>query len=763
MNAQSAGSGLTTRTITADGQQRLIVISPDRFELHLDGKGIAAWYDLRRDPTRTTNLVPAGAHLLEHATSDAVWSGGIWSLQATSPVRAQVIWQGQDAANGAPITLDYTIWAGGQIAVALRSAAPIKTTLRRDAEAITGAALQLQPATTTTDGAIAQTMMLFLDAWTGEDSTRLAQSTGDTGPGLAQTEPMIYDPQTGAIQTEAQAGKAVLSIPPDVGLRSPRFAIANWPDSAVTVQQGDKTLVAGQDYLADWDSNRRHLTLQYLRVVPPQTDPAARTFTLNAAPAATPTLSLTIADKQIDPLTGMLLVDANMPSNNIGQRTLEDSFSIPYIQTTPQVTAEAVLQGGGVGVAFDLIYLPTGQTVTTIDTSAPFAATFTMPTFGEYRLNAYILSNVNGQRMHAAPDASINPLGYGRVFVAIGDSITAGKWGRWLEADQPRYPGQNCAALSADEHSADCRNFYQSDNYLLNDSNVYTGYQVALNDLLTTCSAAPVPVFILNDGLSAVTSQGIYARRATYRDHIDRLGAKYVMLQAGTNDASGSTPISTWTSNTNNIIDALQTDNPGLTIWLPTIPWRNDSKDSFIAGYNTQLNSIIQGQNTNATPVWAGPDMYDLFKNRTDLMSDALHPNIAGFEQISQVWQDPICSKLPDPPAYPTNTPTNTATSTATSTPTNTATSTPTSTATSTPTSTPTSKPTDTATSTPTDTATSTPTSITGIELTSTPMSTTEATPTATATIPVISATPTPETGNVVNQRAIYLPLLRRR
>ena len=86
VNAQSAGRGLTTRIVTEDGQQRLVVISPDRFELHLDAMGIVAWYDLRRDPTRAANLVPAGAHLLEHATADAVWSGGGRMLRMGSPL-----------------------------------------------------------------------------------------------------------------------------------------------------------------------------------------------------------------------------------------------------------------------------------------------------------------------------------------------------------------------------------------------------------------------------------------------------------------------------------------------------------------------------------------------------------------------------------------------------------------------------------------------------------------------------------------------------
>lgn len=770
VSAEPVSPGLTTMIHQQGGQEELVVYSHERFELHIDVAGIAGWYDLRRDPNRAVNLVPPDAHLLEHRTADGMRLTGTWTLEEATPVRARVVWNGQAGTAAQHFTIEYSIWASGAIAVVVQSDGPIRTTLQRVPTAITGAALQAQPAITAADGTFAQSLMLFLDAWTGEETAVLASAPPAAGPGLAQTtdETLTYDAGRGALRATATGDRTVLQLPPDVGLRQPRFEVANWPRADLTLSQGDTVLVAGQDYLADWNADQQQLTLQYLGVVPPQSDPTLRTFTLSAAAPAAPTLSLTIAGKTIDPVTGKLFIDANLPSGQNSQNTLSDSFYIPYIQTTAQVTAQATLQGGGAGVAFDLIYLPTGATITQLDTTAPYEQDFTLPQMGEYKLEAFILADANGSRLNNTPDDSIKPLGYGRVFVSIGDSVTSGKFGRLLESGDANYPGDNCANLSAAECSSDQRNFYQADNYLRSDSDVYTGYLVELNDLVTECRTAPV--FLLNDGLSGIRVTGVKSRISAYRDHIEKLGANYVLLQVGTNDASQSMSASAWETEIGNVIGALQASNPGLNIWMPTLPWRNDNKDSFIVSYNTRLPGIRTAWHTATNPVWAGPDFYSLLKNRTDLMSDTLHPNIPGFTLMANTWDDTICNKLTNPEpatstptATATTTPTNTATATATTTPTNTTTATATTTPTNTATATATKTPTNTATATPTETPevvthTSTPTGTptSAEEVTETPTQTETETETATPT-------PTATSGSDVGappSNDLYLPLL---
>src|SRR5690554_5497131 len=49
-------SGIVSEVRERDGGRALVVRSEGRFELWLDGGGIVAWYDLRRDPQRARNL-----------------------------------------------------------------------------------------------------------------------------------------------------------------------------------------------------------------------------------------------------------------------------------------------------------------------------------------------------------------------------------------------------------------------------------------------------------------------------------------------------------------------------------------------------------------------------------------------------------------------------------------------------------------------------------------------------------------------------------
>lgn len=653
-NTQPSPPGLTTELRRQNGNALLVVRSTERFELQLDDEGIAAWYDLRRDPQRRTNLVLPGTRLLEHRLQGASSHlRGPFSIQEQTPVRVRVVWQGEAGTPAQPFSITYTIWAGGQVAVVLETPTRATTTLRRDSDAITGAAMRAEPPIPSADGTVTQALMLALDAWTGERVGSLANATLANDD--AQSTTPDYNPETGALHARAEGTYPLqLRLPAATVLRQPRFEIAGWPGADLTVRHGQTVLVEGVDYLANWNAETGQLILQYLFPLGGSSDDE-NVLTLTPAPAAA-TLRLGIAGRSVD-ANGRLVIDANMPDHN-GTDTTLDIFRIPYIQSSPTFRARATLQGGGAGVKFVLLR-GEGRVHTVVDQDAPYEATFTLPTFGEYRLDAYMLDG-QGRTINASPDDSINPLGYGHIFVTIGDSITAGKYGGEITKDDPLYPVQSCKSeLPADGRSKDCRNFYQYDNVENNQRPFYSSYHVGLNDRLTACSAAPV--FLLNDGFSGInTARGQADRHArsklaAYSDHIEKLGARHILLQLGTNDASQELAVDAWSDDLNKVIDGLQEPHPGLTIWVARLPWRNDDGDAaaITADYNEQIPAIVQAQNASPNRVRLGPDFYTLFQNSPALLDDdRLHPNRQGFNGMARLWADAVCQVLPAPAPF---------------------------------------------------------------------------------------------------------------
>jgi hypothetical protein len=651
VSAQAQDTGLTTLVQDRNGQQILVIDSPGRFELQLDTSGIIAWYNLQRDPQRRVNLVQSGAHLIEHRlTTDGTLLKGTQTLREQTPVRVQVHWQGQIGTPAQPFDLDYTIWAGGQIAVTLHAPAVVTTQLRRDLNAITGAAFQTQTTTIDTDGTQTQTSMLFLDAWTGENTSLQQQGTQH---GIPNT---VFDPRSGALQAQALSGQALrLRLPPGI-VRQPRFEIAGWTTTDLTVRRGDKLLVAGQDYLADWNPTTHQLSLQYLHLLPMSDRSTEREFNLSAAPAA-PSLALSIVGKNLDE-NGFLIVDGNMPDID-GTLSISDTFKIPYIQTSPQLTVAATLQGAptGAGVEFVLDGSQSQKVAT-----APFQATFTLTAMGEHRLDAYLI-DTNGNRLASA---SINPLGYGVTLLSIGDSITTGKDGDDIKPGEPGFPVTSYQNQSSGKYSDDRRNVYQYDNYSSDGSTsyYYRGYQVDLNNLLT--SSAHIPVFILNDGLSSLrtttyadqnSNKSAQNKTGAYNDHIAKLGIKHVLIELGTNDAADNRQPSDWQAGMNSLIDAIQTpNNKGLSIWLARISWRADNanRDALDAQYNALIPTIVSNQMTANYPVYVGPDFYTFFKNHPDQISptnpddptesDNIHPTAQGLVSMATLWSESLTS-----------------------------------------------------------------------------------------------------------------------
>jgi len=641
-------------------QPNLLVQSPDRFALEIVDGGIAAWYDLRRDPLRQNNLVADGAFLLEHRTADGEL------LRLTEPevledtvVRSRIAWRGINPNTGSTQAIEYTIWAGGQIVVSMPDNVGLQTTLNRDSAAITGAALSTQENEGSTQAAL-----VFLDSWSADSSLPAAETAEANETTDEAAAAPSYDAQTGAfVTTVANSDTTVVTVPPGVALRQPRFEFAGWTSPEVTIQRGETVLVAGQDYLAAWNEPDETLTVQYLHPLPASTDGAAQTFNFSQAASAT-AISLAIPGKTLDE-NGMLLIDGNMPDND-GQMSSKDLFTIPYIQARPDLNVTASIQDAPAGAKVEFVLTQSDATQqVVVDDVAPYEASFTMTIPGEHRLDAYVQDS-SGNRINGAAD-SIDPVGYGNIVVSIGDSITAGVGGNGVEGPVTSY-------LDSPEASADNRNIYQYDNYDFEDTLFLRGYQLKLNNNLTQCSNAPV--FILNDGFGGIRTArsddlNLLEKQAYYNDHIDKLGAPYVLLGIGTNDVNANLDAQSWKTDLHQVIDAFQSPNHGLAIWVaPLLGEQNDTAGSLFTQYNALIPEIVAQQNVPANPVWIGPDFYSHFQSNPDQYDDWLHPNQVGYDAMGDMWSNTICNTLINPPVIPTATavPANTETPTATAT-----------------------------------------------------------------------------------------------
>ncbi|HMQ34576.1 MAG TPA: GDSL-type esterase/lipase family protein, partial [Chloroflexaceae bacterium] len=451
----------------------------------------------------------------------------------------------------------------------------------------------------------------------------------------------------------ARDGAATLVAPPEASLRAPRLAVAGWPGPAHTLRQGDALLVEGQDYLAHWDVATGILYAQVLAGLPPGGDAARRTFSF--LQQTTPGLSLGVQGRTLSP-DGLLQVDGNMPDAN-GNDSAYDLFYIPYIQATPEITLTGVFQGPGAGVEFVLdgvsrkVFGAAGSTL---------AAGFSLPAFGEYRADGYII-NAAGARLGAAPDDTIAPLALGRIVLTIGDSITAGQFGDEVRSDSPSYPITTAGRSPA--VSQDGRNFYQYNNSNNNGAAAFRrGYQLTLNNLLTACADAPV--FILNEGFDGLTltadrfnrpparpnDRSALAKIAAYRDHIEQLGARHVLIMLGSNDVRDGRAVSWFRSDLRALVVGLWGGGYGLNLWLAPVPWTTfpgvkpedlPDRRTRILDYNREIVRLATAFNSGVRPVRLGPDFYTHFERNPGLLADGLHPTQAGYEAMAQLWAAP--------------------------------------------------------------------------------------------------------------------------
>ncbi len=787
VTAQPRPIGMTAQ-ITASGDIRIAM--PERFALTFSREGITDWRDLRRDPAGVRNLV-ATSHALV-SVSDAADQpvSALPALIKASPVRAQVRYM---ITSGMAVV--YEVWAGGQIVITVTDGLARISGPNLVAMPSAGAALQIVARSAT-----AQHWLLYLDAWTVDSLPKSALLPAQAGVTVADSVSLT-------------AESAITIVPPQGIIRSPRLLVRNWPGGAPQVQRSGVTLTPGVDYLAEYDDASGDLLVQYLHLLPAGSD-SERTFTIQPAQSAS-TLALELLDpngvaRPLDPVSGMLIVDADLPAAQSpapGPLTTRDVFQIPYIQTDPVVRLRATVTDPPTGFSGARFQITGPGFTQTVDDTTPgdgLSAAITLPRRAEYTVTATIL--VDG--MPGSISRSINPVGYGYVFVSIGDSITAGKWGFYrippessLTGSRDGYPFTSPPAPeSGYPRSADGRNYPQADNTAPDSAGYqniyYAGYQIELNNQLTACLNSPV--FILNDGFSGIrAARDLYGnttgsdrigtsgylnalgKAAFYRQHIADLGAGQILLQVGTNDASAVSttnpfnnlmPASVYKEDLRATINAIRLNQPDLALWVARLPWRNDgtvaqaeTRRSTTQAFNLSIAELVN-ELGDTSPVFLGPDFYSYFAANPDQIiaidpsngsADNLHPTSAGFSAMATLWADVICNAIPREPD-PSPTPTSTVfipTVISTTSPTTTSVVNPTTTSAPSPTATHTASPTATSAPSPTATHTASPTAT----HTANPTATSAPSPTATHTAnPTATHTPSPTATHTANPTATH-------
>jgi len=314
-------------------------------------------------------------------------------------------------------------------------------------------------------------------------------------------------------------------------------------------------------------------------------------------------------------------------TRSIARQECNTVFSIPYIQTGNDLTFNAAVRTmpNGGGVVFVLSDGRGGQ-LTQWSKSPPFSASYTGLAKGEYRLDAYIVDsggyNVPGELNHDYATS----IGIGDIYIAIGDSITEGYEGDAYNS--PPYTNW----LQAPVASHDFRNYPQCgiSTGFYQDHWQEVSHHISLNNRLEAFNR--YPVFILNDGVSAMTTSYYLIRMNTgqWQDRIAALQPNKWLIHLGTNDGTGGS--AGFQTDMQSIIDRLKGAYAanGKDIVL-AVPQLGDNWQPYV-------NNLISVN--GLTP---GPDFNAFYFYNGNFYPHG-HPNALGHEQMARLFAISIMS-----------------------------------------------------------------------------------------------------------------------
>ncbi len=246
----------------------------------------------------------------------------------------------------------------------------------------------------------------------------------------------------------------------------------------------------------------------------------------------------------------------------------------------------------------------------------PYEATFTGLSLSEHTVEAFVIDDLGVPYGEPSSSDFAYPVGVGRYFVAIGDSITVG--------------------VGDDD---------DSDDDSLDGRNIGGGFTPILNDRFTQDKGYPHTVVMA--GIAGHTSVQGLERLPTVLEN--NPNSQYFLILYGTNDAGALFPIpsgynldpedsgypGSFKENIQQMIDLIT--NAGKSAFLAKIPYSLDTdRNSTIEDYNLVIQELWSENGIGGTP----PDFYAHFSQveNQDQFADLLHPNGVGYQNMAELW-----------------------------------------------------------------------------------------------------------------------------
>ncbi len=263
--------------------------------------------------------------------------------------------------------------------------------------------------------------------------------------------------------------------------------------------------------------------------------------------------------------------------------------------------------------------------------AAPFSTTFSNVAKAEHSVSAYIVNASGNVVAGAATQDSVNPVGIGDYYVAIGDSITVGV-------------GDDIAG----------------DNTSMDNRNSGGGYTPILNNLLT--EALGYPHTIVAAGIEGVNSAGGLAALPAVLSA--NANAQRYLVKYGMNDARPFMPVpsglglgpgqtgypGSFKDNMQRIINAINSAGKEAVLAKVNIALADGAfstnlypnpdqgaRSVLIQEFNQVIDELraIPANNISI----AAPDFYDYFRsNYAAEYADNIHPNGDGYQAMANIW-----------------------------------------------------------------------------------------------------------------------------
>ena len=310
---------------------------------------------------------------------------------------------------------------------------------------------------------------------------------------------------------------------------------------------------------------------------------------------------------------------------------VEGTYTIPYIQSSPQVRLRVPFAEGAAGQV--TVKLLRGQQTVgerSVSAAAPVAV-FADVEPGEY-------SVLVGEQRYER-------LGIGTVIGAIGDSITEGYLGRDFWRDNLDL---TAASFPPETVSKDGRNYPQyapTTACYRPQVNCFQSWMPRLNDLLT--AQWRHPVYLANEGIGGITTGGyldMMREDAGWQERMKLLAPTLWLIHLGVNDERALLSAATVGENLNAIVDRLISQYGArpdrIYLARPCYDYA-EGAEPILRSYLAEISALIERRGLRR-----GPDFFAAYCVDKDKWygEDPVHPNAQGMDYMAQLWAQALAT-----------------------------------------------------------------------------------------------------------------------